>query len=274
MSVAPSGRSMNLAAFRLEDLTEVVMARRRLGLAEQLEVSNGTDPRRTVSRVFPTAARRLIFDAMSDCTKQSAACGVSLFYVRNTTLAPDLDDIERELKIDFSPLNRLPALRPTRPSTFRRPPCASISMRKSVPFQIRETACGATSERGHWENTEVGNRAAAQILRARGILVERPGTCRQRSDEETGARLSGPTAAFLEKDLPEGIRDQPHPPEQPPDNIGQSACSHRPPARVVAGGRALSIYRRSHRLRFSWLDTQLKYSISCAASWNAFASGA
>jgi hypothetical protein len=62
-----------------------------------------------------------------------------------------------------------------------------------------------TPRRGHWRNTDLGNRTARQILRERGLLIQKDGTVLNPSDE----RLPEVTRRYMEEELAQAAVEQP-----------------------------------------------------------------
>ena len=136
-------------------------------------------------------------------------------------------------------------------------------MLKSATFQIRKTACGATLgvDTGRTPKWATVLRSSF-CVRAASSWSGLGGA--QFLVEESETPLPAPTAAFLEKDLPDGseanlLRRNSLQTPRTICSLTSTGCL-RHCRRLI-----LSIYRRSQRLRFNWPAVPLKCNNSCEA---------
>src|SRR5579872_3172336 len=154
-----------------------------------------------------------LYAAMKRCTNGQRL--VVCLYL--TSDLPDsrhrLSDIERELTHLFPP-SLGQGYSPQDYADFQASTVRGLFNRETGDVARRllseDDRLWTTPRRGHWRNTDLGNRTARQILRERGLLIQKDGTVLNPSDE----RLPEVTRRYMEEELAQAALDQPDVPEE------------------------------------------------------------
>lgn len=126
-------------------------------------------------RSVPERHRQTLFEAMTGHSNQERLT-VCLFFLSDYELGVHLPVIERNLRKMFPPSLRT-SLTPERHEDFQAAAVRGLLNAETAAVRSREIApenrLWEKTMRGHWRNTDRGNRRAIRLLEAHGLLVRR-----------------------------------------------------------------------------------------------------